>query len=148
MADSPQANTRADPSTTTGIFVSTNTAPTSTPAASSLSSTLSELISSRRDISDDIPIQPVIYIRAEPAAEGRETNPELMTAIKADFHDEDVHGPHEGKTWEELGETEKKWWRTKLADAGHAVEDFGETLLKAVVFGEMGAAVREAVAGA
>ena len=67
--------------------------------------------------------------------------------IKAVKHDEAKHGPPTGKTWDELPPEQKAHWKKKLMDGGHWVEGFGETILKGVLFGEMGAAVGQAVAG-
>ncbi|RDL35364.1 Uncharacterized protein BP5553_07295 [Venustampulla echinocandica] len=67
--------------------------------------------------------------------------------IKAKLHDEEVHGPHGGQPWEELKHEQRQKWIEKLKQAGYWAEDMGETILKGVVFGELGAAVGQAVAG-
>ena len=67
--------------------------------------------------------------------------------VSARLHDEKAHGPHGGKTWEELEHSQREAWKQKLKDAGHWVEDMGETLFKGVVFGELAGAVGQAVAG-
>jgi hypothetical protein len=69
------------------------------------------------------------------------------SGVHAILHDEDVHGPHGGKSWEELSHKQKEGWKKKLRDAGHWAEDMGETILKGVVFGELAGAVGQAVAG-
>ncbi|KAG0648392.1 hypothetical protein D0Z07_5118 [Hyphodiscus hymeniophilus] len=57
---------------------------------------------------------------------------------------EELHG---GKTWEELDHPQREAWKRKLASAGHWTEDFGETIFKGVMFGEIAGAVGQAVAG-
>ncbi|KAF4630403.1 hypothetical protein G7Y89_g7734 [Cudoniella acicularis] len=69
------------------------------------------------------------------------------SGIKAELHDEEVHGPHGGKSWEELKHEQKALWLKKLKDAGYWAEDMGETILKGVVFGEIAGAVAQAVGG-
>lgn len=73
--------------------------------------------------------------------------PHLKGGVRAQLHDEEVHGPHGGKTWEELGHEQKEGWKKKLTDAGHWAEGMGETILKGVVFGELAGAVGQAVGG-
>jgi hypothetical protein len=94
--------------------------------------------------------QHVIVLRTEQDGASQETNPDLQagSGIKADLHDEAVHGPHGGKTWDELGEEQKKSWIKKMKDAGHYMEDLGETIFKGVVFSEIAGAIGQAVAGA
>ena len=67
--------------------------------------------------------------------------------VKAHLHDEDLHGPHGGKTWEDLSHQQKEGWKRKLKEAGHWVEDMGETVLTGVVFGELAGAVGQAAGG-
>jgi hypothetical protein len=67
--------------------------------------------------------------------------------VKAKLHDEEKHGAHGGKSWEQLGKEEKNAWTRKLKDAGHWVENMGETVFKGVLFGEIAGAVGQAVAG-
>jgi hypothetical protein len=71
--------------------------------------------------------------------------PESKDGVKAQAHNEEEHGPHGGKTWEELPKAQKEGWKTKLKDAGHWAEDMGETIFKGVVFGELAGAVAGAV---
>ncbi|KAK8076552.1 hypothetical protein PG994_003824 [Apiospora phragmitis] len=58
---------------------------------------------------------------------------------KAEIHEEETHGP--AKSWEELDEKDRHVWRERLQKTGHWVEDMGETVLKGVVFGEIGGAI-------
>jgi len=53
-----------------------------------------------------------------------------------------------GKTWEELSAEHKEGWKKKLSEAGHWAEGMGETILKGVVFGELGGIVGQAAAAA
>jgi hypothetical protein len=69
------------------------------------------------------------------------------SGVKAHLHDEETHGPHGGKTWDELNHKQKEGWKQKLKDAGYWAEDMGETILKGVVFGELAGAVGQAVGG-
>jgi hypothetical protein len=104
-------------------------------AAADFASSLSALHAERTaSAGEDGSAAPVIIIRDTPHV----TNPEVDSSIKADLHDEAVHGPHDGKTWEELSEHEKETWTQKLKDAGHWAEDFGETVFKGVLFGAIG----------
>lgn len=68
------------------------------------------------------------------------------TELEARLHDAES-GPHDGKSWDELGEEQKGKWIERLKGAGHWVEDMGETVLKGVLFGEIAGAVGNAVAG-
>lgn len=72
--------------------------------------------------------------------------PELE-GVKASLHPEEDEGSHGGKTWEDLSHDEKQTWKKKLKDAGHWAEDFGETVLKSVVFGELAGVVGQVVQG-
>ncbi|KAH8683138.1 hypothetical protein BGZ60DRAFT_427600 [Tricladium varicosporioides] len=67
------------------------------------------------------------------------------SGIKAAVHDEEVH---KGKSWDNLKHEQKKLWLKKLKDAGYWAEDMGETILKGVVFGEIGGVIGGAVAQA
>lgn len=67
--------------------------------------------------------------------------------VQAKLHDEEKHGAHGAKKWEELAKEEKNLWVRKLKDAGHWAEDMGETVFKGVLFGEIAGAVGQAVAG-
>lgn len=115
----------------------------------SFASALDALIAQQSGKAPENGAKPVIFIQEHPAdsSKQQETNGELKSSIKADLHDEAVHGPHGGKTWEELSHEEREKWTQKFKDAGHWAEDFGETVLKGVVFGAAGAAVGAAVGG-
>lgn len=73
--------------------------------------------------------------------------PDSEVAIKANLHDEQEEGPHGGKEWDALSHEERTAWKQKLKDAGHWAEEFGETILKSVVFGELAGVVAQAVQG-
>lgn len=117
--------------------------------SNSFSSALDALMSQQAEKSSEDGSNPVIVLREHPAdpAGQQETNGELKSSLKADLHDEAVHGPHGGKTWTELTKEERERWTRKLKDAGHWAEDFGETILKGVVFGAAGGAIGAAVGG-
>jgi hypothetical protein len=66
--------------------------------------------------------------------------------VSGRVHDE-AHGPHGGRTWEDLEHQQKEAWKQKLKDAGHWAEDLPETVFKGVLFGELAGAVGQAVAG-
>lgn len=83
----------------------------------------------------------VVYIQEE-EGRGEDAAKDVARKIKVDLHDEAVHGPHGGKTWEALSPREKELWLARLKDAGHWVEGMGETVLKGVVFSQLGGAVR------
>jgi hypothetical protein len=74
-----------------------------------------------------------------------ETSGDIEASIKANLHDEAKHGPHGGKTWEELTEGQRKSWEKKLKSAGEWVEGEIASVLKGVVFGELGGVVRAVV---
>jgi hypothetical protein len=108
----------------------------------SFASLLEALASQQAEQSSTDGKSPVIVIREhplDPSAEG-ETSTELKGSIKANLHDEEVHGPHGGKTWEELSSEERERWTKKLKDAGYWAEDYVETILKGVFWGVVGAA--------
>ncbi|KFY29124.1 hypothetical protein V493_02530 [Pseudogymnoascus sp. VKM F-4281 (FW-2241)] len=67
--------------------------------------------------------------------------------IDARLHDEEEHGPHGGRTWEELGEEQKKAWERRLREMGHWAGDLPETLFKGVLFSEIAGAVGRGIAG-
>ena len=67
--------------------------------------------------------------------------------IDARLHDEEEHGPHDGQTWEELGEEQKEAWERRLREMGHWAGDLPETLFKGVLFSEIAGAVGRGVAG-
>jgi hypothetical protein len=109
----------------------------------SFASLLEALASQQAEQSSPDGKSPVIVIREhplDPSAEG-ETNTELKSSIKADLHDEEVHGPHDGRMWEELSSEEKERWTKKLKDAGYWAEDNVEAVLKGVFWEVVGAAV-------
>ncbi|ODA80149.1 hypothetical protein RJ55_03107 [Drechmeria coniospora] len=64
--------------------------------------------------------------------------------IKADVYDSDVHGA--AKAWEELGDEEKDIWRERLREAGAWTQGMGENVFKGVFFGQIAAAIGDAVA--
>lgn len=115
----------------------------------SFASILDALLSQQAEKSSQGGNSPMIIVREhllDVSAEG-ETIAEEKSAIMVDLHDESVHGPHGGKTWEELTKEERERWTKKFKDAGHWTEDYMETILKGVVFGMAGAAVGAAVGG-
>ncbi|KAJ4268785.1 hypothetical protein NW762_002853 [Fusarium torreyae] len=65
--------------------------------------------------------------------------------LKLDVHEPSVHGP--GKTWEDLGEEQKKAWKARLKEAGAWTQGMGENVFKGILFGEIAGAVGRAVAG-
>jgi hypothetical protein len=67
--------------------------------------------------------------------------------VKVEVHDEGIQGPATGKSWRELSPEQKASWKKKLSEAGHWAEDMGESILKGIVFGELGGAIGRAVAG-
>ncbi len=109
----------------------------------SFASLLEALISQQAEKSTQDGRNPIVVIREhplEPTAEGG-TSTEIKSGIKAHLHDEEVHGPHDGKTWEELSSEEKEQWKKRLRDAGYWTEGSVETVLKGVFWGVVGAAV-------
>jgi len=86
----------------------------------------------------------VIFVSSDEAGEKGSAD---AGDVKLWVYNEKVHGPHGGKTWEQLGHKQKEAWKQKLKSAGHWAEDMGETLLKGVVFGELGGAVGQAIGG-
>ncbi|KAH6661078.1 hypothetical protein BKA67DRAFT_550112 [Truncatella angustata] len=62
-----------------------------------------------------------------------------LPILKADIHNEEVHGP--AKSWDEMETHEQRVWRERLKKTGHWAEEMGETVLKGVVFGEIGGAI-------
>ncbi|KFY36297.1 hypothetical protein V494_05136 [Pseudogymnoascus sp. VKM F-4513 (FW-928)] len=67
--------------------------------------------------------------------------------IDARLHDEEEHGPHDGRTWEELGEEQKKAWERRLREMGHWAGDLPETMFRGVLFSEIAGAVGRGIAG-
>ncbi|KAK8057574.1 hypothetical protein PG996_011511 [Apiospora saccharicola] len=62
-----------------------------------------------------------------------------LPVYKVEIHEEESHGP--AKSWEELDEKDQHTWRKLLEKTGHWAENMGETVLKGVVFGEIGGAI-------
>jgi hypothetical protein len=72
--------------------------------------------------------------------------------IKAELHDEEVHGPaHKATTWEKLTPKQREGWKKKLSEAGHWAEEWaeetGNAIWKGVLFSEIAGAIGQAVAG-
>ncbi|KAK0389196.1 hypothetical protein NLU13_2771 [Sarocladium strictum] len=63
--------------------------------------------------------------------------------LKLDVHDIDIHGP--GKTWDDLAEEQKEAWKGRLSEAGAWTQGMGESVFRGILFGELGAAVAQAV---
>lgn len=64
--------------------------------------------------------------------------------VKIDEHDAETGG---AKEWEELPPVQKVAWKKALSKAGRWSEEMGETVLKGVLFGEIGGAIGNMVAG-
>ncbi|KAK8015568.1 hypothetical protein PG991_008456 [Apiospora marii] len=62
-----------------------------------------------------------------------------LPVYKVEIHEEESHGP--AKSWEELDEKDQRTWRKRLEKTGHWAENMGESVLKGVVFGEIGGAI-------
>ncbi|KAL2068379.1 hypothetical protein VTL71DRAFT_16477 [Oculimacula yallundae] len=69
------------------------------------------------------------------------------SGIETHVHDEEKHGKHDAKTWDELPHHQKEGWKKRLSDAGHWAEDMGEAVLKGVLFSELAGVVGDAVRG-
>jgi hypothetical protein len=72
--------------------------------------------------------------------------------IKAELHNEDVHGPvYKSKKWEDLSPKQREGWKKKLSEAGHWAEEWaeetGNAIWKGVLFSEIAGAIGQAVAG-
>lgn len=80
------------------------------------------------------------------AARGVYMLKESGDTVGVHLHNEES-GAHSGKFWDDLSQEQKQIWKRKLKDAGHWAEDMGETILKGVLFAEIGGAVGQAVAG-
>lgn len=97
--------------------------------------------------SESLPSSPFLEsLQAKIASGGTVILHEMDDTISAHMHDADS-GPHKGMSWEELPEEQRGRWKERLKDAGHWAEDMGETVLKGVLFGEIGGAIGQAVAG-
>lgn len=111
---------------------------------------------------------PIIEKASQKASEIPSLLPDILSDLKADNHEavvviKDTHqadgsvkiAVQDGKAqasaggtpWVELTPEQKAGWKKRLSDAGHWAEDMGETVLKGIVFGELGAAVGHAVGG-
>ncbi|PHH62561.1 hypothetical protein CDD81_6876 [Ophiocordyceps australis] len=75
------------------------------------------------------------------SADGEQQQP---SNIRADLHDEAVHGP--AQTWEQLGEEQKVIWRQRLREAGAWTQGMGESVFKGILFGQIAGAIGNAVA--
>jgi hypothetical protein len=64
--------------------------------------------------------------------------------VKIDEHNAEAEG---AKEWEELPAVQKVAWKKALRKAGKWSEETGETVLKGVLFGEIGGAIGNMVAG-
>jgi hypothetical protein len=80
----------------------------------------------------------VVIIHDTPDSEG---------GVKAALHPERDDGSHGGKSWDALSHEDKEAWKKKLKDAGHWAEEFGETVFKSVLFGELAGVVGQVVQG-
>ncbi|KAH7393592.1 hypothetical protein BKA64DRAFT_91887 [Cadophora sp. MPI-SDFR-AT-0126] len=67
--------------------------------------------------------------------------------VETHVHDEEKHGKHDAKTWDELPKEQKEGWKKRLSDAGHWAEEMGESVLKGVLFSELAGVVGDAVRG-
>lgn len=81
----------------------------------------------------------------EPPTSPTEVPVSPAEGLKLDVHDVTVHGP--GKTWDELAEEQKEAWKEKLLEAGAWTQGMGESVFRGILFGELGAAVAQAVGG-
>lgn len=73
--------------------------------------------------------------------------PQVDGSVDIAVHDENAQEVAGGKPWVELTPEQKAGWKKRLIGAGHWAEEMGETVLKGVVFGELGAAIGHAVGG-
>ena len=102
--------------------------------ASEIPSLLPDILSGLKADNDDS----VVVIKDTPQADG---------SVKIVVQDEKVQGAASGTPWVELTPEQKAGWKKRLSEAGHWAEDMGESILKGVVFGELGAAIGQAVGG-
>lgn len=110
-------------------------------ATTPLNEVIESLVAAKSDVTGG-KTEHVIYLREEEGV----TDPSIPAGITADLHHEEEHGPHGGKTWEELSEQERHTWVRRFKDLGHSAEDLGVTIMKGVVFGTIGGAIGAAVA--
>lgn len=68
-----------------------------------------------------------------------------LQGVRVDAHDEERHTG--AKSWDELSLSQRTAWRKKLEKAGQWGEEMGETVLKGVLFAEIGGAIGQIVAG-
>ncbi|KAK3375144.1 hypothetical protein B0H63DRAFT_481954 [Podospora didyma] len=70
---------------------------------------------------------------------------EAGSGVKLDKHNSEQHGlAHE---WDALPPAQKNAWKRALKKAGHWGEETGEAIFKGILFGEIGGAVGQMVAG-
>lgn len=89
----------------------------------------------------------LVFIQEEVSP--HETNPELVgeSRLKAVLVDRPAGASSDaGSTWDQLTREQRESWKAKLREAGHWVEEMGESVFKGVVFGQMGGLVGQAVA--
>lgn len=92
-----------------------------------------------------VPTEVVVLYTETPTPTAGEAANAAAADIRAAVHDEDVHGP--GKTWEELAEAQQHAWKDRLREAGAWTQHMGESVFKGILFGEIGGAIGQAVAG-
>ncbi|KAJ4158490.1 uncharacterized protein LMH87_009013 [Akanthomyces muscarius] len=92
-----------------------------------------------------VPTEVVVLYTETPAPTAGEAANAAAADIRAAVHDEEVHGP--GKTWEELAEAQQHAWKDHLREAGAWTQHMGESVFKGILFGEIGGAIGQAVAG-
>lgn len=151
VVEKAQDRVSSVPSSVSGTSItSTATIPTAMPSTETEASTpfsdvLSSLLATQTHESGSH-ADHVIFLREEDTMTGEGTDVNEPASIKADLHHEDTHGPHGGKTWDELDEHQRKAWTEKLKELGHSAEDLGATVLKGIVFGTIGGVIGAAVA--
>ena len=97
----------------------------------------------------------LVTFNAEDGEQAREAVEKDITAkrkaagVRAHLHDEEEHGPveHVGKTWEELGDAQKKAWIERLKEVGEWAGELPATMFKGVLFSEIAGVVGRGVAG-
>ncbi len=72
---------------------------------------------------------------------------DIHAKIHAHLHDEEVHGPAEGKTWERLGDEQKKAWLARMNEVEQWAGGLPPAIFKGVIFSEIAGAVGRGVAG-
>lgn len=101
----------------------------------------------RPSVPDEEPEKLSTFNAGDEAAAQEAMTADIQAKIQARLHDEEAHGPHDGRSWEELSDAQKKEWLERLREMGHWAGELPETLFKGVVFGEMAGAVGRGVAG-